>query len=147
MNFHIAGAAALLALAPSFCASASAEGVGTVEVLISGIRNNHGNVHVELCPKALFLKDCPYTGEVRAQAGTVLITVPNVPPGHYAAQATHDENDDHKLQRNLFGIPKEGFAFSRDVKICFGPPKFDQAAFDYAGGKQRIAFHMAYGIC
>ena len=49
-------------------------------------------------------------------------------PGTYAIAIYHDENEDVVLNRNIFGIPKEGFGFSRNPKIRFGPPKFGEVA-------------------
>ena len=127
--------------------AAVAQGNGMIEVVVNGIRNAHGYVYVEICPQGRFLKDCAYKGEVPAQTGSVTIIIRDVVPGRYAAQGDHDENGNHKLDRGLFGIPKEGFAFSRDARVCMGPPRFRDAAFDYAGGHQRIALTMKYKIC
>jgi uncharacterized protein (DUF2141 family) len=33
------------------------------------------------------------------------------------------------LQYGLFGAPRQGFGFSRDAKMRFGPPGFADAAF------------------
>ena len=45
----------------------------------------------------------------------------------------HDANSDGKLNR-FAGIPKEGYGFSRNAPVSFGPPKFAKAAFDVTGG-------------
>lgn len=116
----------------------------TVEIVVQNVRNARGSVHVDLCQESEFLKDCPLSGSAPAQPGSVTIRIANVPPGHYAAQAFHDENDNHKVDRGLFGIPKEGVGFSNDAKIKFGPPKFMEAAFDHGGARQQISFSLRY---
>ncbi|WP_369293423.1 DUF2141 domain-containing protein, partial [Alkalihalophilus pseudofirmus] len=41
--------------------------------------------------------------------------------------------------------PREGFGFSRDAKVRFGPPRFAAAAFDItSGAAERISIRMRY---
>jgi uncharacterized protein (DUF2141 family) len=54
----------------------------------------------------------------------------NIPFGYYVFAIIHDENDNLKLDRNLFGIPREGYAFSNNVRGRFGPPGYDSAKFE-----------------
>ena len=135
---HVAWAVLPLALA-------GAAPVGTVAVEVMGVRNARGVVHVDLCPEAQFLKDsCRLSGDAPARAGTTVVTVANVPGGTYAAQVFHDENRNGKVDRALFGIPKEGIGFSRDAPIRMAPPKWADARFDVAGGRQTIRLKMRY---
>ena len=57
----------------------------------------------------------------------------------YAVAVIHDENGNAKLD-TFAGIPKEGFGFSRNPAIGFGPPRFAAARFtlDGDGGAERI---------
>ena len=41
----------------------------------------------------------------------------------------HDENGDGKMNRNFFGIPKEPFGFSNNVKPKFSMPTFEECKF------------------
>jgi uncharacterized protein (DUF2141 family) len=123
--------AALLALLPGIFVPAMA---ATVSAGIGNIRNARGHVHIDICPQQHFLKeDCPYSGEAPAHAGTTWVTVHGVPSGDYAIQAFHDENDNHRVDRALFGIPKEGVGFSNDAPIGLGPPKWDAAKVAISG--------------
>jgi uncharacterized protein (DUF2141 family) len=65
-------------------------------------------------------------------------------PGRYALVTFHDENNDGKFDRNWFGLPKEGYAFSNNVRPVFSPPSFNAAAFYYAGGDQWLTIVMRY---
>ena len=115
-----------------------------IEIAVTNVRNAYGRVHVDICPQASFLRECPWSGEAPAQPGTTIVTVRNVPPGRYAAQGTHDENSNGKVDRALFGIPKEGVGFSNDARIRMAPPRFPDAAFDHGGVGQRISFALRY---
>ena len=49
--------------------------------------------------------------------------------GEYALSIFHDENSNHKLDTTFIGIPKEGFGFSQNPYVFFGPPSFNKAKF------------------
>lgn len=102
---------------------------GLVEVTVTGVRSDKGEVLVAICNRATFLAPtCAYRGRAPAHAGSVVVRVTDVPPGIYAAQAYQDENRNNQLDRTFIGIPTEGLGFSRDARMHFGPPRFDDAA-------------------
>ncbi len=99
---------------------------------VQGVRNMDGYLMLGIYNnQKTFLKP---NGTV---AGAIKIEIPGeqvriefmLLPGNYAASVAHDENGNVKLDTNFFGIPKEGYGFSRDAKGSFGPPKFKDAAF------------------
>lgn len=61
--------------------------------------------------------------------GVSVVNLSQLPYGQYAISVYHDRNANGKLDTGLFGIPKEPLGTSNDVKIRFGPPKYDDAAF------------------
>lgn len=109
--------------------SPMAVGNASVTIRVTNIRNARGRVHIDLCRQSEFLKNCPISAEAPAMVGTTVVTIGNVPPGIYAAQAFQDENSNGRVDRALFGIPKEGVGFSNDAPINFGPPKWKDAMF------------------
>ncbi len=130
-------ALAMLAAAPLQAAA--------VHVVVTGVRNARGHVLVALCPKAEFLQPhCAWQGSATAQAGDVAVTINGVPAGTYAAQAFHDEDDNGKLERSFLGMPEEGMGFSRDAKMHFGPPSFDDAAVTVNDAGAEIRFALRY---
>lgn len=117
----------------------------TVSVTVTGVRNDHGHVRVAICPREIFLRPhCPWFANSPARAGQVLVTVPDVPPGIYAAEAFHDEDDNGKLERSFLGLPEEGMGFSNNARMYFGPPRFDAASFTVDGASTAIAFALKY---
>ena len=117
-----------LALAAAFCAAGSAS-AASIEVRVQGVTAK-GKVLVAVCDKTTFLKDCAYSGSAPAKAGETVVTVDGMPTGSWAVLSYQDENDNGKLDRNVLGIPKEPYAFSRDARGRFGPPSFEDAAFE-----------------
>jgi len=67
----------------------------------------------------------------------------DIPAGTYAIAVFHDTNSNTKLDKNFFGIPKEGYAFSNNVFGTFGPPDFDDASFELDGNKT-VKIKMGY---
>jgi uncharacterized protein (DUF2141 family) len=117
----------------------------TVVVDVHGVRNDRGHVLVALCTKADFLQPhCRWKGSVPAVPGTVAVTIKDVPPGRYAAQAFHDENDNGTLDRNFFGLPKEAMGFSNNAPMHLGPPRFDTAAFTVGSAPTELNFSLQY---
>jgi uncharacterized protein (DUF2141 family) len=135
IRFHLLPLLAGLLLA----AGASA---ATVEVRVTKV-GPKGKVNVAVCDKERFLKQCLYHASVPAKAGETVVSIPDVPPGTWAVLAYQDENENGQLDRNVIGIPKENYGFSRDAKSMFGPPKFEAAAIQVGEGtvKAEVALH------
>jgi len=128
-----------------FLPGAVAPSHGVLTIDVGNVRIAKGNVHVDVCPEAQFLKDnCPWTANARARLGDTRVTVANLPAGRYAVQAFLDENGNGEVDRALFGIPKEGVGFSNDAKIRLGPPKFAEAVFAFDGNARTIRLNLRY---
>ncbi len=65
-------------------------------------------------------------------------------PGKYAIAFIHDENNNHLLDKSKLGIPIEGYGASRDARQPFGPPKFEDAAFDFSGQVLHLEMRTQY---
>ena len=120
----------------------AAADTATLDVSVNGLRNKKGNILVCLTASSKAFPDC--SKDAKALKRTVKastagsISFADVAPGTYALSLVHDENANGKLDTSM-AIPKEGFGFSRNPKIMFGPPKFKAAAFAVAGaGTQTV---------
>ena len=76
-----------------------------------------------------------------ADAGVLRFS--GLPSGNYAIALIHDENGNNKLD-TFMGIPREGFGFSRNPAIRFGPPKFASANFAVTSGTADEAIKVKY---
>ncbi len=63
---------------------------------------------------------------------SLMVSFSDIEPGDYAIRYFHDENNNGAMDTNLFGLPVEGFGFSNNAKVNFGPPSYQQAAFKVA---------------
>ena len=55
-----------------------------------------------------------------------------LPAGRYGISVFHDADSDGELGTNFLGIPSEGYGFSNDPSATFGPPPWEEVAFDLA---------------
>lgn len=76
-------------------------------------------------------------------AGTDKLRFDGLPHGKYAVAVIHDENGNKKLD-TFAGIPREGFGFSRNPPIRFGPPKFEVARFSIEDDAEKQQVKLRY---
>ena len=116
-------------------------------VHIDGFRNQKGNAGItvftspdgwpENNDKAFTHDGHPFTGN----KATMEL---QLPAGRYAIAVLHDENSNHKLDRNMIGWPKEGFGFSNNPKVNLSAPSFDTAAMQINCPFTETTIHLIY---
>lgn len=111
---------------------------GRVEMTVTGIQAQKGG---EISAGIFTEPNFPKVGkqligrEVPVSAPTQTIVFENVPPGTYAFVAFQDMDKNKLLKTNLAGFPTEPIGFSRDARIQFGPPAFNDAKLAVESGK------------
>jgi uncharacterized protein (DUF2141 family) len=120
----------------------------SIQVTVSGLQNREGKVLL-----ALYAAEYGWPGdrgksmrrmESNIENDQVTFTIPDVPVGRYAISVLHDENDNDEMETDFFGRPKEGFGFSQNVSGTFGPPGFDDAAFELTAEGATIHIELVY---
>lgn len=130
-------------------ALAAGGAVPTVDLTlaIDNLRSPRGKVMICVTARAAAFPDCVGDSGARrliVDAGhTSAIAVPDLAIGDYAIAVIHDENGNGKLDKRLV-IPREGFGFSRNPAIRFGPPDFADASFDLGSGSTSQTIRMKY---
>lgn len=124
----MAGLGALASIA------ASPPPTADLDIAISGLRNQHGAVMLCLTRRGAdaFL-DCAsdparITRIIASSTATATIRIADLAPGEYALLVIHDENRNGKLD-TMFGMPREGFGFSRNPATRLGPPRYADVRF------------------
>jgi uncharacterized protein (DUF2141 family) len=136
--------AILLLAAPALVSAAAAP--GGVEVRLEKMRNARGVVHICLTADSAAFPDCakdPKAITRTIPASTAVVRFENVAAGPHALAIFHDENGNKRLDTFL-GIPREGYGFSQNPVVRFGPPRFAQARFPVGGGIARLTVRMQY---
>jgi uncharacterized protein (DUF2141 family) len=111
----------------------------TVQVL--GLRNSNGIVQFALYNDEDSFPDEHYKKYYRKQTAKIIngrseVTFKNLPPGKYAVNVLHDENEDGKVKKGII-LPKEGLGFSNYESIGLSNrPSFQKASFNLVGDKK-----------
>jgi uncharacterized protein (DUF2141 family) len=147
----------VIVLPPGLCLTAPRENFppsetivlsGTLTVNITGFRNNQGQASIALFNRAdAFPKSLDKAVKVvysPIKNNKASATFENLAAGGYAVSVFHDENNNGKMDSNLFGIPKEGVGASNDAKGHFGPPKYKDAEFTFNGTTETISIKLVY---
>jgi len=149
----VASTAPVAAVAPSTpstqAAPVSAARTGAITVELVGVESAEGRLLVALFRGA---RGFPERGSrafakrtAAARSGKVRVTFKDGPPGAFAVSAHHDADGDYAMDSGLFGMPLEGYGFSRDASAPFGPPDFADARMTLAAGEQkRVRIHLRY---
>ncbi|MEK9658304.1 MAG: DUF2141 domain-containing protein [bacterium] len=126
-----------------------------VDIYIKNIKNQKGQLFIALHnnPSAfpsnqveaiqttkIILKD--HQSQLNSK-NELIHTFKHLSPGTYAIACYHDENNNAKLDTFL-GIPKEGYAFSNNVRPKFKAPQFKEASFKVISQNTSLNLIMGY---
>ena len=132
----------------AFVAYGQNQSKGTIKVVVEGLRNNTGQVGIRIFDKPDGFPTKPgnaikeiFVNPINGQA---TFEIQGWPFGTYAIGSIHDENSNKEIDKNFFGIPKEGFGTSNNPKIVFGPPSFKEASFVFNEAEIFIKIKMVY---
>ncbi len=122
---------------------------GTIVVEMRGLRSDRGHVL-----GALFDSASSWGIEGRQIAvcrarivrRRAFCPLEDLESGSYGFAFMHDENDNERMDTNFLGLPEEGFGFSNDAPVSFGPPSFDAVRFRHDGEITELTVQTRYGI-
>lgn len=121
-----------------------------ISITITNLRNDKGQVLICLFKDGDGYPDKPEKAFRKSKATIVsgnkaVISFSGLPTGNYSIVALHDENNNMKMDKNWYGLPKEGYGFSNNAMGTFGPPGIRKASFHYTMDKQTaISINLRY---
>ena len=131
--------------------NSSSTSAGEVKVTVTGVRNGRGRLRVEVWNKA---DGFPKKNEnalkfvwidaSSAVNGTVTTTFSGLAPGVYAFSTMHDENSNGKLDTNMVGMPKEGWATSSKTVSRMHPPTFEESKVEVPADGTIVTLALHY---
>jgi uncharacterized protein (DUF2141 family) len=122
----------------------------TLRIHVDGLRNSTGVIGSVLFTSAAGWPEDPKRafrrGPTPIPPGERQATVvwEHLPAGDYGVAAIHDENRNAKLDRNLIGIPSEGFGFANNPHVGFSAPAFQQAVIHVGCPATETTIHVQY---
>lgn len=118
----------------------------TLEIEVTGLRDHRGMLHACVTRNPAHFPDCrsdSLAAMTSVPSAARTITFRGLEPGQYAVAVFHDSNSNKRLDTFL-GIPREGFGFSRNPKLRFGAPRFQDVSFALAPGVARTNVRLQY---
>jgi uncharacterized protein (DUF2141 family) len=145
MKYQIPAVLWLVVLAVSGVSPAIA---GELAVTIDGVKKPSGTLVVTLMTEAGWdrTEKSIRVETVAAQSaidgkGRVTVKFADIPEVSYAVGVIHDENDNHKLDTGLMGIPKEGWGNSNNPKV-WRKPYFSEVRVDVGAAPVPIVIKL-----
>jgi uncharacterized protein (DUF2141 family) len=119
----------------------------SIVVRFENVRNEKGSIKY-----LVFKSEEGYPDDLKlsVKSGTIPtketedgIILKDLEAGSYSFSVIHDENNNDKLDTNFLGIPKEGFGFSNNPLVLFGPPSFSKTKVEVSKDTE-IIIKMKY---
>ena len=142
-------AAVLAATGPARAADEceGAPGAARLVVQVTGAQPVKGEVAVTIYPDnpRRFLASKGKLARQRVKTAEPSVACFWLPAaGYYAIAVYHDANADRDFNRNLIGLPTEGFGFSNDAPTAVGLPAFSAVRFKVDAGENTIKIKLRY---
>lgn len=131
----------ILVILSIFAAQYSYAQNSPLKITVTNINHTEGKIQLSLynSEQSFIKKGMEYKTMIRTvKSGTETFTFNDLPKGEYAVALYHDANSDGKCNTNLLGIPKEGYAFSRNFRPKLAAPKFEDAKFKQENGNNLV---------
>ena len=136
----------LFSVGVSFAPSSLAQSGGQAAIIlkVAGLRSEKGQVKIAVFNSSeKWLGQQPrYSSTINVDRQTVTWTIHDVPYGDYGVAVFHDENGNGKMDKNVLGIPLEAYGFSNNVRVTFGPPKWERAKFIVKGSTTEVSIQV-----
>jgi uncharacterized protein (DUF2141 family) len=133
--------AAVLVAVPLSAAVAWADGASTasrININVGRLRNHQGILGCRLYHAEKGFPESSsgtVTKEVTITGDIVRCDFEDVSPGTYAVSCMHDENKNGKLDKNILGVPTEGYGVSNNHTHALSAPTWDESKFVVEAGK------------
>ncbi len=112
--------------------AAQAANAADLRVKVEGITQATGTLSAMLVDskEAWDGKSAPVSGRRAeiAATGSIELVFDGLAPGDYAIRVMHDDNGNGQLDRNLVGMPTEGYGFSNNPRVMRAAT-FEEARF------------------
>ena len=121
-----------------------------LRIHVDGLRNSTGVVGTAIFksadgwPEDMSKSFHHWPTPIAAGAHDATVVMENLPPGDYGVVTIHDENKNHKLDRNFIGIPKEGFGFANNPHVGLSAPPFPAAIVHVTCPVTETKIHIIY---
>ena len=124
--------------------SKATEPTATLQVDITNVKSGNGKILI-----GIYKPDEKFGGGkssiskiIEVNSAMDQTAVFKLEPGRYALALYHDLNGNNKIDKNLVGIPKEPYGFSKNFRPRFSAPSFEDCAFELLPGGKTISVKL-----
>lgn len=118
---------------------------GKLSVTIENIKEAEGQLIIALFDsKETYLEEDFRSQTVEVKGKSQEVVFDELPPGYYSVSIIYDKNKNGELDKNFFGLPREGFGFSRKSLGTFGPPSYDETKIRTNNDNVEISIQLKY---
>lgn len=121
---------------------------GDLTVKVTKLESSKGKIRAGIFESnkgfPLKVDEVDTTVEAEITDNSATVTFDDLEHGTYAVVVYHDANGNGSLDRNFFGMPKEGAGVFKPVKSRFPPPTFDDCKFEFDDTEQTVSLTLRY---
>jgi uncharacterized protein (DUF2141 family) len=117
-----------------------------ISIKVKDIDNSGGKLYIGLYNEKRDFKNILKTYKNRIvdiNSSTLKVIFKNIPKGVYAISLFHDKNGNGELDRNLFGVPTEGYGFSNNIRHMLRGANFEESKFELNEDRE-IVINIGY---
>lgn len=81
---------------------------------------------------------------VKVEGNQLSIQFSDLEPGDYAFSVVQDYNENYEMDKSLFGLPQEPYAFSNNFTPRFSAPEFEDCNFLIKPGKNQQTIQLIH---
>ncbi|WP_017731424.1 DUF2141 domain-containing protein [Nafulsella turpanensis] len=119
---------------------------GTLKVTVTGIDSAEGLIRAALFQGEEGFPDDEAksfrTASVEAKEDKVIFFFEDLPYGDYAISLLHDENENGKMDTNIFSYPKEAYGISNNPEVVLSVPSYQEAMVELQEPQKNILIHL-----
>ena len=118
-------------------------GQATILLKVVGLHSEKGQVKIAVFNSPdKWLEEPVYSATIDVNGQAVTWKINRVPYGDYAVAVFHDENKNGKMDKGVLGIPLEPYGFSNNLRVTFGPPKWEKAKFAVKSSTKDVSIEV-----
>lgn len=119
---------------------------GKIIVKVINIRSNQGNIRSQLYDDPNYFPT-KTDGALKKTLGKItnnesILIFDGLKYGEYAITVHHDEDLDGWMNKNILGLPAEGWGISKNPILIFSLPSFDEAKIKLNSAITRVTIEM-----
>ena len=121
-----------------------------LRIHVDGLRNSAGVVGAAIFksadgwPEDMSKSFRHWPTPIATGAHEATAVMENLSPGDYGLVVIHDENGNQKMDRNFFGIPKEGFGFANNPHVGLSAAPFSASIVHVGCPVTETKIHLIY---